>query len=195
MMLASEVYDVQPDIGRPDGACCIVRDTPDGLVIAFSGTDSLKDVETDADCIPHPLDAIGRVHEGFMDYWGKIRQQVAKSAGTKPVTFTGHSLGAALAILAAAEFIVADLPVKAVYGFEPPCVTPDDKLGAVFAHIPLHLFRNGGDPVPFLPFFWKQPAALTQIGPTIHLPDVTDHFRANVITSLKSIYQPTERAA
>jgi len=81
----------------------------------------------------------------------------------------GHSEGAALALLCAAQLCLAGRPPKAVWAFEPPRVSADGTLAALFAAhgVQLTLTQNGEDIVPMVPRLgeaWQHPAPLQRIG-------------------------------
>lgn len=128
---------------------------------------------------------MGSVHCGFMDAWEVISAEVIATIGDKPVTLVGHSLGAAIALLAAASLTLTGKPPVAVYAFEPPRVSFDLTLRNLLAKVPLHLFRNSSDPVPLLPPGGMHPGLLTHIGkPDGILPNIEDHLLPNVIRNL-----------
>jgi triacylglycerol lipase len=102
-------------------------------LVAFRGTqpDSLIDVLTDAGIALKDWDVRGeRVHAGFkaaLDVaWDRI-VEILTPLANRPVWFTGHSLGAALATLAGDRF-VRERPVRAlgelggIYTFGSPLV-------------------------------------------------------------------------
>lgn len=184
-LLAQESYTAAPDIGVADSASrAIVRQTAAGLCVVFRGSDDIASWIHDLDALTTNVPGVGDVHEGFWTAWQAIAAPVTAAIGNQPVTFVGHSLGAAMAILAAVSATLAGKPPLAVYAFEPPRVSPGLGVRTLLAGVPLHLFRNGGDPVTNLPWFWNQPALLTHIGPSRLLDDVEDHDMANVIANL-----------
>jgi triacylglycerol lipase len=106
--------DTQAMLVEFDGA------TPFAALV-FRGTEQhIKDIKTD---LMVGKITLGRkkveVHEGFQialdSVWGKIKPEL--DALTCPIFFTGHSLGAALATLAAAK-----LAPKALYTYGSPMV-------------------------------------------------------------------------
>jgi triacylglycerol lipase len=101
------------------------------IVLAFRGTESrcLKDWMTDAD-INLIEDCYGEVHRGFSfglnEIWQEVLQKLATFRTQKQALFiTGHSLGAALATLAAAR-LSAPNQVQGVYTFGSPRVGNQD---------------------------------------------------------------------
>jgi len=81
-------------------------------LVAFRGTqpDQLKDLITDAKAFMVPWSVAGRVHQGFAEAFLAIEPALkAFLVGDDAPIFTGHSLGAALATLAASVFPGATL--------------------------------------------------------------------------------------
>ncbi|MBR8124731.1 lipase [Burkholderia multivorans] len=185
-LLAQEAYSAKPDIGKADSASrAIVRQTAAGLVVAFPGTDNLDCVAADLDAHPIDVIGIGQVHHGFWKAWGAIAVDVLAAIDGRPVTFVGHSLGAAIAIMAAAAMVVGGNPPAAVYGFEPPRVSTNGSVAAVLAAVPLHLYKNGNDIVPDLPPDWHHASPIQQIGrAALPFPNIADHSIARVIAAL-----------
>ncbi len=107
---------------------CFVAGGPHAVFIAFRGTEpgNLQDMATDGNIKPvaHPL---GLVHSGFKtgidSVWPDVTRQVGRFQDRgQSIWITGHSLGGALATLAAAAMIVEDRPVHGVYTFGQPRV-------------------------------------------------------------------------
>ncbi|AOK33980.1 lipase family protein [Burkholderia cenocepacia] len=185
-LLAQEAYFAKPDIGKADSASrAIVRQTADGLVVAFPGTDNLDCVAADLDAHPIDVIGIGQVHHGFWKAWGAIAVDVLAAIDGWPVTLVGHSLGAAIAIMGAAAMVISGKAPAAVYGFEPPRVSTNGSVAAVLAKVPVHLYKNGNDIVPDLPLDWRHAGAIEPIGrPSLPFPNVMDHAIARVIAAL-----------
>jgi len=101
-------------------------------------TDTVMDVK--ARLVKAPAPAQGRVHKGFRDTLGEVFKQFrGLSSSGKAVWLTGHSMGGALAILAAAQL----RNVQGVYTFGTPNVGDADFV----ADFPVRSFRfvHGSD--------------------------------------------------
>lgn len=116
----------------------------DTAVLVFRGTEpgNLKDLLADASFLPTAA-AGGFAHHGFVaaldDVYAAIERAVAPGEGTPPrrLLVAGHSLGAALAVLAAARLDArADLEVAGVYAFGMPR-TFDSAAAAAYTGSPL----------------------------------------------------------
>jgi len=84
---------------------CFVAATPAAVLVAFRGTESLGDWIADLNLasINRPY---GTIHRGFHFAYQDIRPQVEQALatlGNRQLLLTGHSLGAALATIAAVE--------------------------------------------------------------------------------------------
>jgi len=182
-LLAQEAYSAAPDIGKADSASrAIVRQTTAGLVVAFPGTDNVPGWLADLDIRLVSVEGVGDVHRGFWGAWQAIALPVISAIGEQPVTLVGHSLGAAIAILAAVSLTLAGKPPAAVYGFEPPRVSSGMGVRTLLAKVPVHLYKNGNDVVPDVPPGLNHAALLAHIGkPALPIANVQDHMIARVI--------------
>ncbi len=185
-LLAQEAYSAAPDIGKADSASrAIVRTTAVGLCVAFPGSDDLACWLADLDALTVSVPGAGEIHRGFWDAWQAIAPDVLAAIGDKPVTLVGHSLGGAIAICAAVSLTLAGKPPVAVYGFEPPRVSPDLSARALLAKVPVRLYKNGNDIVPDVPLEWQHAAPLIHIGKAaLPFPNAEDHELARVIDAL-----------
>ena len=81
----------------------VIQETP-CLVIAFRGTDEIEDWSINARAYQNSFNK-GKVHRGFRKAYLSIQKELfaALEGNTLPIFITGHSLGAALAVLATSE--------------------------------------------------------------------------------------------
>jgi len=115
-------------IHAPAGAEAIATTAPNGTAfVACRGTqpDDLRDLVADARANPVELRPGAKVHAGFLAAWRAIEAPIGEwLAATKPkrLIFTGHSLGAAMATIAAAgrpqaELVTFGSPLVGDWGF------------------------------------------------------------------------------
>ena len=139
-------------IDQTRAQCSIVKPVGPGdprfVVLVFRGSHDLRDWLTNAETWPVPWPpAPGLVHDGFRDAFNSVVDEMDRVlAGFPcPAFYTGHSLGAALATLAAHH-----RRPQAVYTFGSPRVGDADFLAA-FAGIPVYRVVNSRDVVATLP--------------------------------------------
>ena len=101
------------------------------LCMAFRGTDELADWLDNINAFSTKK-LFGEFHRGFFksveDVWEPIDDKFRELQGQKkrPLFITGHSLGGAMATIAAAKFIHEDKPFTSVYTFgQPRALTRD----------------------------------------------------------------------
>lgn len=105
------------------GAQGYLASLDNAAVLVFRGTepDDMHDVLADMKFMLVPHESEGLVHQGFVnalhEVWGDIAGTLAQSA-PRPIWISGHSLGAALALLAGAKLGGAE----AVYTYGAPRV-------------------------------------------------------------------------
>ncbi len=130
-------------------AILVVSERPECAALVFRGTEQgVTDFAADlADLHVHSDAEIVDVHSGFKAQFDSIWDAIETELGklTCPVFYTGHSLGAALATLAAAR-----RPPQAVYAFGSPLVG-NDAFARMTARLPIHRVVDGSDIVTVMP--------------------------------------------
>lgn len=162
--LSAEIYfpDAQTTAaGCPDsrfidlmGTQALVLNRPDSILVVYRGT-TYEDIPTDLKCRFKDTET-GPVHRGFLAYAQRAFYEISdclENWGPKPLIFTGHSLGAAAAVIAAAHYSARGHKIHAVYTFGCPRVGNGDFCEyANAAFIDDHYRHvNGHDGVPMLP--------------------------------------------
>ncbi|HKB37244.1 MAG TPA: lipase family protein [Gemmataceae bacterium] len=123
-------------------------------LVAFRGTDNIENWVTDGHTVQvEDKTYPGKVHQGFAEAMGEIwpglRERLPAPAGSRPVWVTGHSLGGALATLAAIRLESEGYTVRAAYTYGSPRV---GNLDFYEAYQPINYrFVNNNDVVPHVP--------------------------------------------
>jgi hypothetical protein len=130
--------------------------------VVFGGSESTQDWKINFDLWMTSPDAgvSGKVHQGFQRQWSHGRSEVTRfmaeqrSKGNKNIFFTGHSLGGAVATVAATEMQkkFPDMTVNLVT-FGAPKVGNKDYIKSIESLLRNRITRaeNSGDPVPCIP--------------------------------------------
>jgi len=140
-------------VNRGGTECAIVGSQDAGGdrfgVLVFRGTSTFGDWLSNLNTLPADWPQGGLVHRGFMEalekVWGDVDDWL--SAIDRPMFYTGHSLGAALATLAASR---STRPPCAVYTFGSPRVGNSDFV-ATLGNTPVYRVVNNRDIVPNVP--------------------------------------------
>ena len=141
---------------RTNGSEVLFKWVPEGLIVAFRGTDEIRDILSDIWTWPVKDSDLGWCHAGFLHdaraMWVHIREPLFKHlmAGT-PIWLTGHSKGGAEATLTAGLMISElRLPPDGLVTFGTPRAGGWDLL-RMLNEIPQRRVVDSGDPVPSLP--------------------------------------------
>lgn len=176
---------------------CYVANNDDFLLLAFRGTEIrrrgadsdfaniIADLETDANIALAEWEPGGMVHRGFKEALDEVWESVldylrSKEKARRTVWFTGHSLGAALATLAAQRYE----QVRGLYTFGSPRVGDRDfKKGFLF---PTYRFVNHDDIVTRVPppLFYQHVGRLKYIDGEGLLHDNPDSWETGNIFSV-----------
>ncbi len=170
---------------------CVLASTDQYALVAFRGTtvlkpganltlkdirgsanaafDAFRDVLTDSSLIPS-----GNVHRGFQEaldaVWPQL-QAFQTNHPSLPVWFTGHSLGGALAVLAADRYAKAGGPVGGVYTFGCPVIGNHDFLQDYALPDRTFRFVNNNDWLPALDIGYQHVGQLRYITSTGAIED------------------------
>jgi hypothetical protein len=181
--------------GAPSTEAYVVS-MPDAILLAFRGTQvdsfwpSVIDFAVDAQLLPAPDSHGDLVHAGFLaalnEVWDNISAQVRAEQvrQSRPFWITGHSLGAALATLAANR--CGDDPMfglKGVYTYGSPRVG-DATFGARI-RVPVFRFCNDSDLVPHLPL-----GLLFRHVGSLQFIDGAGHLHRDVPAPIESMLEP-----
>jgi triacylglycerol lipase len=163
--------------------------------VIFPGTDSAQDFLTDIRVKKYKW-RIGRVHAGFRRAFESIFTPLANELkpGTR-ILLAGHSLGGALAMLAAYALLDNGYPIMGVYTYGSPRVGngPFSRTyNSVLGHRTFRLV-NDRDPVPRLPWVW---GTYRHAGTEVFLPrdgglEIDPPWYARAADKLADLAEPT----
>jgi hypothetical protein len=128
-------------VGPPPGG------SDDFGILVFRGTSHFRNWVTNLHAMPASWRPGGKVHQGFSRALSRAWKPVSDALDTVsgPLLYAGHSLGGALAILAASQ-----RPPGAVYTFGSPRVG-DRNFAETLVAVEIHRVVNQHDLVPSLP--------------------------------------------
>ncbi len=125
------------------------------IALAFRGTEamSIRDIKSDVRARKRTCESGGKMHSGFYDAFENVRPMVeeainAPAHADKPLYVTGHSLGGAVATVAAKK-LAHPGGIAACYSFGAPRVGDDDWVAEI--RTPVYRLVNSADCVTMLP--------------------------------------------
>ena len=134
--------------------------TANVAMVAFRGTESTADWLSNLHLTTRAVPGLGRVHAGFLEQFQALRPQLERildARPTLPLQVTGHSLGGAIAALAATTWATTR-PVQALYTYGQPAVAADSSTANAMAAAlqgRWHRLVNDADIVPRVPPGYK----------------------------------------
>jgi V8-like Glu-specific endopeptidase/surfactin synthase thioesterase subunit len=146
------------------------------VLVTFRGTESTADWLSNLKVQPRTVPGLGKVHAGFWGQFTALQPQLEallQPRRSLPLLVSGHSLGGAIAVLAAATW-AADRQVRALYTYGQPAVALDSTaIGTALAgrH---HRLVNDADIVPRVPPGYRHSGHLLQFDDKGRVKDVKD---------------------
>jgi hypothetical protein len=133
-----------------DDVWCGVKTLSDCCVVAFRGSSDFLDWQRDLDSVMITDPDLGGVEQGFMQGMREVSNQLANIISAKPLCITGHSLGAARALIFAGLLEVAGAKPEKVVTFGSP-KPGAEKLKFILSGVAINSYRNRHDPVTNCP--------------------------------------------
>jgi pimeloyl-ACP methyl ester carboxylesterase len=146
-----------------DDTQCFVAVSSDAVIVSFRGTESVGDWLSNLNTLSTSR-PYGKVHRGFLGAFQVIEDKLSyilnKLAG-RAVFLTGHSLGGAVALIAAAEWR-GKYDIGGIHTFGQPAVGKKDFQNFLRMNYGgnYHRFVNDDDIVPMVPPFFRHAGRL-----------------------------------
>ena len=138
-----------------DGTQAILLANQSSIFLGFRGTEptSMKDIKSDTKATTMVCESGGKIHTGFSEAFDRVAIQIQTALDKdefkdKPLFITGHSLGGALATIAAKK-LTHHAGIAACYTFGSPRV--GDPKWTTNIKTPIYRIVNAADPVTMLP--------------------------------------------
>ena len=138
-----------------NGTQAILISTDKFITLAFRGTEStsIKDIKSDAKATTTKCASGGNIHSGFKQAYEEVAMEIQSDLdqaayANKPLFITGHSLGGALATIAAKQLIHAG-GIASCYTYGSPRVGDEDWISNI--KTPLYRLVNAADCVTMMP--------------------------------------------
>lgn len=138
-----------------NGTQAILISTDKFITLAFRGTEatSIKDIKSDAKATVIKCNSGGNIHSGFNCAFDEVAIEIQRTLdqdelSSKPLFITGHSLGGALAIIAAKKIKHAG-GIASCYTYGSPRVGDEKWISNIKA--PIYRIVNAADCVTMMP--------------------------------------------
>ena len=204
--IAKEAYSAIPDYGTEDSSARVVvsglsKADPYACDWSIPGTNNLSCFLSDVDALIHDAGLFGMVHRGiWMPFFDLFQRTQRMKCGADNII--GHSEGAAGALYLAGMLCAFGHAPQAVYAFEPPHTSIDDKLRKLLtdARVKVYIFHHGRDMVPMVPMPiplepWQHAADVIHFGKSSSiLPNIKDHEIDGIIADLAAESAQQEQA-
>ena len=125
------------DVFDSHGTQAFLTSCEDHLVLSFRGTEatSMKDIKSDLKATTMLCSSGGKIHTGFSEAFDVVKQEIKSKLNdpqyaAKPLYITGHSLGGALATVAAKK-LHHSAGTAACYTFGAPRVGDDEWISTI----------------------------------------------------------------
>jgi hypothetical protein len=148
-----------------DDTQCFVAALPNAVLVAFRGSESFGDWLSNLNMVSTTR-GYGVVHRGFLGAFQVVEQRlrtVLSQFASRPVLLTGHSLGGALATIAAAEWR-GQVLISSIYTYGQPAVGKGEFPSLMRRNYGGKFFRfvNDDDIVPRVPPTYSHVGTLMQ---------------------------------
>ena len=171
-----------------DDTVCFVAATADTIVVSFRGTKAFVDWLTDLNAFSVEA-SYGQLHRGFYFAFQAVKsslERIFQRVGLtgRQLVLTGHSLGGALATVAAAEW-AGTFDIRSIYTYGQPRVGKVDFADYMERYVGSKFYRivNDDDIVPRVPPGYVHIGQLSHFGPT---GDVSNEAVAAAVTNTEA---------
>ncbi len=138
-----------------NGTQAILAENDEFIVLSFRGTEAtcMKDIKADANAEAMQCETGGKIHTGFKNAFDEVALDIQNTLNkealkAKPLFITGHSLGGALATVAAKKLSHKG-GIAACYTFGSPRVGDEEWIADI--KTPIYRLVNAADCVTMLP--------------------------------------------
>jgi V8-like Glu-specific endopeptidase len=129
--------------------------TPELVLVSFRGTESTADWLSNLNVTTRTIRGIGPVHAGFLGQFQALQPEMERLLGARPelpLLITGHSLGGAIAVVAAATW-ASRRAIQGLYTYGQPAVGQGKAAASIGSALSgrYHRLVNHNDIVPRVP--------------------------------------------